>query len=127
MGMADATANFFTGLSGRGPEPLLGKLHGTVRFDLADGRRTDHWLVTVDDGALDVLHGTGDADCILSATREAFDEVASGRTNPMAAYLRGAVTIEGEALLFVRFQRLFPAPVGMPKSAGERTIGKRRG
>ena len=51
----DATAEFFDGLAKRGPEPLLGKTQATVRFDIADGRTTDHWLLGIaDDGALDV-------------------------------------------------------------------------
>ena len=126
--MADATAEFFDGLSRRGHEPLLGKLRATVRFDIVDGKRTDHWMLGLDDGDLDVSRSDGDvpADCVIQADKAAFDKVASGRTNAMAAYLRGALTLDGEPRLLVRLVRLFPAPVGMPEVSGDRAVGKRR-
>ncbi len=124
--MADATAEFFDDLSTRGQEPLLGKLRATVRFDIVDGKRTDHWLLGINDGAIDVSRSDGDADCVIRSDKADFDKVASGRTNAMAAYLRGALTLEGEPRLVVRLQRLFPAPVGMPEVSGDRAVGKRR-
>jgi putative sterol carrier protein len=126
MAMADATAEFFDGLSLRGHEPLLGKLRATVRFDIVDGNRTDHWMLGLDDGDLDVSRSDGEADCVIQADKAAFDKVASGRTNAMAAYLRGALTLEGEPRLLVRLVRLFPDPVGMPEVSGDRAVGKRR-
>ena len=124
--MADATAEFFDGLSLRGHEPLLGKLRATVRFDIVDGNRTDHWMLGLDDGDLDVSRSDGEADCVIQADKAAFDKVASGRTNAMAAYLRGALTLEGEPRLLVRLVRLFPDPVGMPEVSGDRAVGRRR-
>jgi putative sterol carrier protein len=124
--MADATAEFFDGLSTRGQEPLLGKVRATARFDIVDPKRTDHWLLGIDDGAINVSRSDGEADCILTAERAEFDKVASGRTNAMAAYLRGALAIEGDPRLLVRLQRLFPAPIGMPEVSGDRAVGKRR-
>ena len=124
--MADATADFFDGLTKRGQEPLLGKLKATVRFDIVAGKRTDHRLLGIKDGALDVSRSDGEADCVLRADKSAFDKVASGRTNAMAAYLRGALTLDGEPRLLVRLQRLFPPPVGMPEVSGDRAVGKRR-
>jgi hypothetical protein len=124
--MADATAEFFDGLSRRGHEPLLGKLRATVRFDILDGNRTTHWMLGLDDGDIDVSRADGDADCVIQADKTAFDKVASGRTNAMAAYLRGALTLDGEPRLLVRVMRLFPDPVGMPEVSGDRAVGKRR-
>ena len=124
--MPDATADFFEGLSKRGPEPLLGNTKATVRFDIADGGRIDHWLLGIDDGRLDVSRDAGGADCIISVKKDAFDKVAAGRTNAMASFLRGALEIDGDPRLLVRVQRLFPAPVGMPETSGDRSVGKRR-
>ena len=124
--MPDATADFFEGLSKRGPEPLLGNTKATVRFDIADGGRIDHWLLGIDDGRLDVSRDAGGADCIISVKKDAFDKVATGRTNAMASFLRGALEIDGDPRLLVRVQRLFPAPVGMPETSGDRSVGKRR-
>ena len=124
--MTDATADFFDDLSKRGQEPLLGKMRATVRFDIADGDRTERWLLAVSDGSLAVTRGDGDADCIIAANKADFDLVATGRRNPMAAALRGALTMDGNPRLLIRVQRLFPAPVGMPEATGPRSMGKRR-
>ena len=124
--MADATAAFFEDLSKRGSEPMLGKTKATIRFDIADDGKTDHWLLGIDNGALDVSRSSGEADVIISADKAAFDKVAAGRTNAMASFLRGAIAVEGDPRLLVRFQRLFPAPTGMPETAGDRSVGKRR-
>lgn len=124
--MADATADFFDGLSHRGQEPLLGNTRAVVRFDIDDAGRLDQWLLGIRDGALDVSHAAGEADVVVRADKAAFDRVASGQTNAMSAVLRGALMLDGDPRLLVRLQRLFPAPVGMPKVAGDRAIGKRR-
>jgi hypothetical protein len=34
----------------------------------------------------------------------------TGETNALAAYLRGAVEVEGDPELLLRFQRIFPGP-----------------
>ncbi len=122
----DATTEFFAKLATRGHEPLLGTTTANVRFDIVKGTRTDHWLLAIRQGVIDVSHADGEADCILRADAAAFDEVAGGTTNAMAAALRGAITIEGDARLLVRVQRLFPSPVGPPKVSGERAVGRRR-
>ena len=124
--MPDATAAFFEDLSKRGLEPLLGKTKATIRFDIADDGRTDHWLLGIDNGVLDVSRSSGDADCIISAEKAAFDKVASGQTNAMASFLRGALAVDGDPRLIVRVQRLFPAPTSQPETSGDRSVGKRR-
>ncbi len=124
--MEDATVAFLEGLSGRGVEPLLGGLTAKVRIDLEDGDATDHWLLDVRRGVIDVAHGDGEADSTLRADRATFEELATGRTNAMAAALRGALRIEGDLRILVLIQRLFPAPVGMPKAAGNRSVGRSR-
>jgi putative sterol carrier protein len=83
-------------------------------------------MLGLDDGDLAVSRSDGDADCVIQADKAAFDKVASGRTNAMAAYLRGALTLDGEPRLLVRLIRLFPDPVGMPEASGDRAVGKRR-
>jgi putative sterol carrier protein len=124
--VADATAAFFERIAGTRFEPILGRTVATVRIEVEDGDRTDRWLVAIREGEVVVSTGDGDADCVMRATKAVFDEVASGRTNAMAAALRGALRLDGDARLLVRFQRLFPAPVGMPKAASARAKGKRR-
>jgi putative sterol carrier protein len=108
--MADATAELFEALVERGHEPLLEKATGTVRFDLKEGKKTDRWLVTVVKGDFAVSRQNLRADCIVTADKALFDDIASGRTNAMAALLRGAMRVEGDVQLFVLFQRLLPGP-----------------
>lgn len=125
--MADPSAEFFDALAQRGHEPLLEKASGTLRFDLKDGKRTDRWLVTVRKGDVAVSRRSVRADCVLSSDRTVFDEITSGRTNAMAALLRGAIGIEGDVHLLVHFQRLFPGPPRSrkPRRTANRTRGKR--
>jgi putative sterol carrier protein len=116
--MTDATAEFFDALVERGHEPLLEKATGTVRFDLKDGKKTDRWLVTVVKGDFAVSRQNLRADCVVTADKSLFDGIASGKTNAMAALLRGAMGVEGDVQLLVLFQRLLPGP---PRSRRRRS------
>ena len=124
--MANATSAFFADLAARGHAPILGGTRGRVRIDLVDGT-PESWVVGIDDGAITVDQGEGEADCIIRVGHATFEELAAGRTGALAATLRGTVELDGDPRLLVRFQRLFPAPTGMPAAAGARSVGKRRG
>jgi putative sterol carrier protein len=124
--MADATAEFFGELGGRGHEPLLKRASGTLRFDLRDGKRVDRWLVAVEKGDVTVTRRNVGADCVVSADRALFDGFASGKTNATAALLRGAVGVEGDLQLLVLFQRLFPGPPRARKRRRSSATTKRK-
>jgi putative sterol carrier protein len=62
-------------------------------------------------GDLAVSHAKRAADCTLRADKPLFDRLVHGETNAMSSILRGSMHIEGDAELFVLFQRLFPAEV----------------
>jgi putative sterol carrier protein len=109
--MADATTEFFQGLADRGHEPVLAKATGTLRFDLRNGAaRPERWLITITKGDVAVSHKNAKADCVVRADRALFDCIASGEANAMAAFLRGAVEIDGDRGLLLAFQRAFPGP-----------------
>jgi putative sterol carrier protein len=108
--MVDATAQFFEELEHRGHEPLLEKVRGIIQVDVVNGEETEHWLVSVDKGNIEVSHRDGQADCGVRASRDVFDGLARGEMNAMAALLRGTLAIEGDFEFLVLFQRLFPSP-----------------
>jgi len=120
----DPTRSFFDDLVARGHEPLLQNDSGTLRFDLMDGRRVEHWYVSIDKGDITVSHDDAAADTILRTYRSVFDRIASGRMNALAAMLRGELVPEGDLSLLMAFQRFFPGP---PRTrARRRTNGRER-
>jgi predicted lipid carrier protein YhbT len=119
----DPTAEFFGALAEHEHNPLLEKAKGSVRFDLRDGKRLDHWLVSLDDGDLAVSRKNGRADCVVRTEKAVFDAIAAGTANGTAAVLRGAMTIDGDMELMVLFRRVFPAPPA--RAARTRRNGRR--
>lgn len=105
--MSNLTERFFDELAERGNEPCLAGVSGRVRFDIV-GKRTEHWLVTIERGDITVTHESGRADCTVQADRELFDRLVSGDDNAMAATLRGALVCSGEVDLLLSIQKLFP-------------------
>jgi putative sterol carrier protein len=103
----DSTTAFFDELAQRGYDPLLARASGTVRFDVADGKRTERWLLTIKRGKLAVSHRNARADAVVKSDRRTFNRVASGRDNVMASVLRGEITVDGDTRLVVGLQRLF--------------------
>jgi putative sterol carrier protein len=108
--VARRSTEFFTALAERGHEPLLATMSGTVRFDLDDGGDVIHWYVTVDAGNVTVATQDEPADAVVSTDEAMFDAAVSGRSNAMAAVLRGDIDVVGNLGLLVVFQRLFPGP-----------------
>jgi putative sterol carrier protein len=108
--MKDETADFFESLRARGHQPLLEHIAGTLRFDIGDDGDVERWSVVVDDGDVAVSRASRKADCRVRASRKLFDGFVTGETNALAAYLRGAVEVEGDPELLLRFQRIFPGP-----------------
>jgi putative sterol carrier protein len=108
--VSQATADFFEQLEQQRHEPLLEKAKGRIRFELTEGRKTERWLVEVDHGDVAVSHKNASGDCTIRMSAELFDEVARGEENAMAAFLRGAIRVEGDPELLVLFQRVFPGP-----------------
>jgi putative sterol carrier protein len=124
--MADAMTEFMNELGRRGHDPLLRKVNETVRFDLVNGKKTDRWLVRIENGDVTVSHKGGAADTVIRGHKDLFDRMARGGANPVAAVLRGEVGWEGEWKSLVAVQRLFPGPQaashGQPSAPG----GKKR-
>lgn len=105
-----ATAAFFERLADRGYESPLERASGTIRVDLVDGSRTEHWLVSIDRGHVAVSRDGADADAMLRTDPATFDDIVTGRSNVVAATLRGVVEVEGDPELIVVLRRILPGP-----------------
>jgi putative sterol carrier protein len=117
-GMTSPTESYFAELDRQGRMPALARANGTIRFDLTGGP-AQPWYVDIDRGDVTVSHADAEADCVVRMDRGLLDLLVEGRLNPMAALLRGDLTIEGDAQLLVLAQRMFPMPA--PETAEERT------
>ncbi len=110
--MTDPTEQFFDDLGRRGHEPMLAKASGSLRFDLKGDAGTDHWLLTVERGDIQVSREAAAAECVLRADRAVFDRIVIGEINGMAAVLRGALRVDGKLELLTLLRRLFPGSRG---------------
>ena len=65
------------------------------------------WFVTVDDGAVSVREGEGDADATISSTDENFQKILGGEQNATSAYMTGKLKIKGDMGAAMKLQKLF--------------------
>jgi putative sterol carrier protein len=107
--MSEATTKFFAGLESDERQQLVASMNGTLRVELTNGETIERWLVAAEKGNLHVSHGNAKADCTMRVSEDLFERLVRGEDNPMASFLRGAVTLEGDSELAILFQRLFPA------------------
>jgi putative sterol carrier protein len=118
--VADSTSKFFEELERRGREPLLEKAQGTLRIDLTNGKKSEHWLVAFDKGDLSVSRRNAKADCVFRTDRALFGRIVRGEANGVTAALRGEASAEGDLELLFLLQRVFPTPAP-PRKAGRRS------
>ncbi|MFR9780402.1 SCP2 sterol-binding domain-containing protein [Micromonospora sp. MS34] len=98
-------------VAGHHPE-LPESTSGTLRFDLREGARTEHWYLTIDHQDVRVDRSAEEAELVVRADREVFDRLAEGRLHPAAALLRNDLTVKGNLRLLLTLRRLFPGPPG---------------
>ena len=107
---------------GRRPD-LPETTSGTLRLDAADGGHTTHWRLTVRDQRVEVTRSAEDAELIVRADREVFDQLASGRTHLAAALLRNDLSVQGNMRLLMLLRRIFP---GAPDARHPRQVARER-
>jgi putative sterol carrier protein len=112
--MAEATKRFFEALAQQAGAPAFRTLTGTIRCDLRDGKRTEHWYLTVCKGDIGVTHSRDKADCVFSTDVATFEAILAGKMNAFAAVLRGACSFEGRARMLVALQSFFTPSAGAP-------------
>ena len=114
------THAFFASLAERGNDPLLRTANGTIRFDVDNGGRVEHWLVALSDGDVKVSRANRRADGVFSVDRRLLDRLVSGEANAFAAVLRGALAVQGDIGLLLSFQRIFPGPPSASRPTASR-------
>ncbi len=102
--MADTVKEFFEQLPSRVDPARTSGMRNSYVFDVQD---VGQWTVRVDDGAVDVTEGAGDADCTISASQETFEKLVAGEQNPTTAYMTGKLKIKGDIGAAMKLQKLF--------------------
>lgn len=126
--MTEVAAEFFNSLPGRAPALMRLPVAGTIRLDLVEDRRTEHWYVMVAPGRAEVSRDERPTDAILTMNVPVFDELVTGRTRAIAAVLRNDATFGGDVRLFLALQRFFPAQPGTrdPREVAREKVAARR-
>ena len=65
------------------------------------------WKVDVDDGAVSVIEGGGDADVTIATSQETFEKIIAGEQNPTSAYMTGKLKVKGDMGAAMKLQKLF--------------------
>jgi predicted lipid carrier protein YhbT len=107
--MSDPCDDFFDRLHDQRFDARLGRAKGTIRFEVLDSDPGEHWLVSLDRGAIRVSRDEGPADCVVRADRATLEGIVAGQINPTAAMIRGVVAATGNIDVLLHLQRLFPA------------------
>jgi putative sterol carrier protein len=120
--MTNPTDEFFDQLSHQGHEPLVSRVSGALRFEVSHRGETEIRLLTIDRGHLTASRDADEADCVIRVDRSVLDAIITGKTNAMAAFLRGALSAEGNPEMMVIFQRLLPHSSGARRRDAVETV-----
>ncbi|MGW5669131.1 SCP2 sterol-binding domain-containing protein [Micromonospora sp. NPDC003776] len=83
---------------------------GSLRLDVRDGSRTEHWFLLIDRQQVRVARSFDEAELVVRADRDVFDRIVDGHLHPAAALLRNDLTVQGNLRLLLALRRLFPGP-----------------
>jgi putative sterol carrier protein len=95
---------FFETLESRVDTAKTAGMSNSYLFDI-DG--AGKWKVDVQDGAVNVSEGEGDADVTISTSEETFEKMVSGEQNPTSAYMTGKLKVKGDMGAAMKLQKLF--------------------
>jgi hypothetical protein len=121
--VATSADDFFAGLNRLGFVPALATTRRRIRLDVSEGLCTQHWMVAIEDGRVRVTReNDDDVNAVLELEQALLDDVVRGRTNLMAARLRGEVGIRGTLEPIAMFGWLVPmwSGGGEPGPDGDR-------
>ena len=102
--MAESVQEFFDGLASRADAEKTAGMNNSYLFDIEGAGQ---WLVAVQDGAVTVTEGTGEADTTITTTEDSFMAIVRGEQNPTTAYMTGKLKIKGDMGAAMKLQKLF--------------------
>ncbi len=102
--MAETVQEFFATLPTRADASKTAGMTNSYVFDIEGAGQ---WKVDVDDGAVTVTEGGGDADATISTSQETFEKIVAGEQNPTSAYMTGKLKIKGDMGAAMKLQKLF--------------------
>jgi len=102
--MADTVQEFFANLPSRADASKTAGMNNSYVFDIEGAGL---WKVDVDDGAVSVSEGGGDADVTITTSEETFEKIVAGEQNPTSAYMTGKLKIKGDMGAAMKLQKLF--------------------
>jgi putative sterol carrier protein len=102
--MAETVQEFFQNLESRADSSKTAGMTNSYVFDIEG---VGEWKVDVDDGKVTVTEGGGDADAVISASKETFEKIVAGEQNPTSAYMTGKLKIKGDMGAAMKLQKLF--------------------
>jgi putative sterol carrier protein len=102
--MPGTVQDFFANLASQADPAKIAGMSNSYVFDI-DG--AGQWKVDVDDGAVTVTEGGGDADVVISTSEETFEKIVAGEQNPTSAYMTGKLKIKGDMGAAMKLQKLF--------------------
>jgi putative sterol carrier protein len=102
--MAESVHEFFDGLASRADAEKTAGMNSSYLFDIEGAGQ---WLVAVQDGAVSVTEGTGEADTTITTSEESFMAIVRGEQNPTTAYMTGKLKIKGDMGAAMKLQKLF--------------------
>lgn len=86
---------------------LVQRVNAVYQFNV-HGDDGGTWVVDLKNGAGEVWSGVHEsADCIISMNQDDFLALATGRINPINAFMQGRIRVQGDIMMATRLQSLF--------------------
>jgi putative sterol carrier protein len=95
---------FFGSLSERIDASKTAGMTGRYAFNVEG---VGQWTVAVDDGAVTVAEGPGEADCTITASEKTLTKIVNRESNPTTAFMMGKLKIDGDMGAAMKLQKLF--------------------
>jgi len=103
--MADMNS-IFTEMKSRFNADAAAGTDAVFQYEISDG---GEWFVTVQDGNCEVAEGSNDdATVTLRMDTETLEEVMSGETDGMQAFMSGRIQADGDIMLATKLAAIFP-------------------